>query len=134
MAFTNGNSARPFADVVSARKEELGLSFRELARVTQELDDDGRGLSSAYLVQLFNGNEDPVPRAIRLIASALGLEPEDIIEYWLQQMRDSLDERVVGVECAVANFRALGGADARKRVSLEGSSRAPGRRRQTVSR
>ena len=54
----------------------------------------GAGLSNAYLVQLFNGNEDPVPRAMRLIATALELEPGDFVEYRLHLIRDAFDERV----------------------------------------
>jgi len=53
---------RPFAEVVTERKAELGLSFRELERRTKDLDD-GRGLSTAHLVRLFHGDEDPIPRA-----------------------------------------------------------------------
>lgn len=130
MTFSNGNSGQRFAHVVTARKEELGLSFRALARLTKELDTDGRGLSSAYLVQLFNGNEDPVPRALRLIALALDLVPEDFVEYQLHQWRDALDERV-DFDRAVATLQELGPP---KRTSIEQPLRAAGRSRQVVPR
>ena len=84
---------RPLADVATARKLELGVSFRELERRTKELDG-GRGMSAGYLVQMFNGNEDPVPRTIRLIAGALEMSAEDFIEYRLHALRQSLDERL----------------------------------------
>jgi len=132
MAFSKGNATLRFAEVVTARKEELGLSFRELARLTQELDEDGRGLSSAYLVQLFKGNEDPVPRGIRLIARAIGLAPEDFVEYQLHELREALDERV-DFDRAVANLQALG-PDAPGRLSVGSASSDRGRRRQAVSR
>jgi len=133
VTFTNGNTEQPFADVVKARKEELGMSFRELSRATRELDEAGCGLSSGYLVQLFKGNEDPVPRAIELIAQALSLPAEDFVEYQLHEMRELLDERV-DFERAVANLRALRAADAPKLSRARDAVRARGRRRQTVSR
>jgi transcriptional regulator with XRE-family HTH domain len=132
MAVSNGNSIRPFAELVTARKQELGISFRDLARLTRELDEDGRGLSSAYLVQLFNGNEDPVPRGIRLIARAIGLAPEDFVEYRLHEVREALDERV-DFDRAVANLQALGPL-APGSLNSGRASHLPGRRRQAASR
>jgi len=93
---------RPFAEVVTDRKAELGLSFRELERRTKDVDD-GRGLSTAHLVRLFHGNEDPVPRAIVLIAEALEMAGEDFLEYHLYEMRMRLDERL-DFQTAAKNF------------------------------
>ncbi|MDQ3675562.1 MAG: hypothetical protein M3401_01980 [Actinomycetota bacterium] len=120
---------RPFAAVVTERKAKLGISFRELERKTKDLDG-GKGLSAAYLVQLFNGNEDPVPRAIRLIAGALELAPDDFIEYRLHLIRDGLDERV-DFERAVQNLKLVEslGPDVPARLSAGSTSAPRGRRR-----
>jgi transcriptional regulator with XRE-family HTH domain len=120
---------KSFADVVTERKAELGLSFRELERKTKDLDR-GRGLSAAYLVQLFNGNEDPVPRAMRLIAGALELAPDDFVEYRLHLLRDGLDERV-DFERAVENLKLVEslGPDVPARLSAASPNGPRGRRR-----
>lgn len=122
MALTKGKTGSngkrlPFAEVVTARKTELGLSYRALSARTKELDPEGRGLSTAYLVQLFNGNEDPIPRAIRLIAAALALEPDDFLEYRLHLARAWLDERI-DFERAAETYDSLPAA-ARARMSSE---------------
>ena len=122
MALTKGKTDSagkrvPFAEVVTARKTELGLSYRTLSARTKELDPEGRGLSTAYLVQLFKGNEDPIPRAIRLIAAALDLEPDDFLEYRLHLARAWLDERI-DFERAAETYDALPAA-ARDRMSTE---------------
>ena len=109
------------------------MSFRELSRATRELDEAGRGLSSGYLVQLFKGNEDPVPRAIELIARALSLPAEGFVEYQLHEMRELLDERV-DFERAVANLRALRAADAPELSRAQDAPRVRGRRRQAITR
>jgi len=93
---------RPFAEVVTERKAELGLSFRELERRTKDLDD-GRGLSTAHLVRLFHGDEDPIPRAITLIARVLDMAPADFLEHHLHEMRTRLDERL-DFQTAAENF------------------------------
>lgn len=72
---SSGYDERPFAVVVTERKHELGLSYSVLSARTKAMDRDGRGLSPAYLVRLFNGYEDPVARAICLIAGALESSP-----------------------------------------------------------
>lgn len=131
VAFTNVQPARPFAELATARKEELGLSFRELARRTQELAEDGRGLSAAYLVQLLNGNEHPVPRTLELIAPALDLSADSFVEFRLHAARQLLDERV-DFDRAVENLVSLG-LETSDRVNREPPSRAGGRRRQSVA-
>ena len=93
MSRRSRESWRPFADVATERKAELGVSFRELERRTKELDG-GRGMSAAHLLQLFHGNEDPVLRTILLVAGALQMPPDDFIEYRLHHFRASLDERL----------------------------------------
>lgn len=104
---TKCHPVRPFAEVATSRKQALGLSFRQLARHTKELDEAGRGMSPAYLVQLFNGNEHPGPRNITLTAHALEMAPEAFIEYRLHEIRDALDERV-SFDRALRNLAALG--------------------------
>lgn len=96
------HSWRPFAEVVTERKAQLDLSFRDLERRTKDFDD-GRGLSAAHLVRLFHRDEDPVPRAITLIAAALEMPAESFLEYHLHEMRKSLDERL-DFETAAANL------------------------------
>ena len=138
VAVSNDHAPRPFADVVTERKHELGLSFRAIADRTRESDDEEhRGLSSAYLVQLFNGNEDPVPRAIRLIAGALELKPENFVEYHLHLMRDALDERVDFQRAVDSMHLVLQGLKPDEQASL--TRERPGhlrgrRRRYAVSR
>ena len=133
MAFTNHHSVRPFAETATARKQELGLSFRELARRTKEVDETGRGLSSAYLVQLFKGNEDPVPRPMRLVAEALGMRPEDFIEYLLHEARHALDERI-DFDQAVSNYFEALGPDVHQRLRVSSAPRGGASRRYAVSR
>lgn len=120
---------RPFAEVVTERKAELGLSFRDLERRTKDLDD-GRGLSAAHLVRLFHGDEDPIPRAITLIAAALEMSAECFLEYHLHEMRKSLDERL-DFETAAANLE-LAKAKGYEPAAPRTTSRVPvvrGRRR-----
>ena len=119
--FISSQPDRPFAEVATSRKRALGLSFRQLARRTKDLDDTGRGLSSAYLVQLLNGNEHPVPRNITLTAHALDMAPEAFVEYRLHQIRDALDERV-SFERAVHNLDTLG-SDALARLATGNTPR-----------
>lgn len=126
-------SWRPFADVVTERKAQLGLSFRDLERRTKELDD-GRGLSAAHLVRLFHGDEDPVPRAITLIAAALEMSASEFLEYHLHEMRISLDERV-DFETAAANLE-LAKAKGYAPTAPRAMSRLPvvrGRRRRAAT-
>ncbi|MEJ7783823.1 MAG: helix-turn-helix transcriptional regulator [Solirubrobacteraceae bacterium] len=102
MEHRTASSWRPFAEVVTERKAELGLSFRDLERRTKELDV-GRGLSAAHLVRLFHGDEDPIPRTIALIARALDMSEGDFLEFHLHVMRARLDERL-DFKTAAENF------------------------------
>jgi transcriptional regulator with XRE-family HTH domain len=123
------HSWRPFAEVVTERKAQLGLSFRDLERRTKDLDD-GRGLSAAHMVRLFHGDEDPVPRAITLIAAALEMPVGDFLEYHLHEERTRLDERL-DFDAAAVNFDRLK-ATSYESVVPRTLSRAPvvrGRRR-----
>ena len=129
---SSGYDERPFAVVVTERKHELGLSYSVLSARTKAMDRDGRGLSPAYLVRLFNGYEDPVARAICLIAGALGFEPEDFVEYHLHLARAILDERV-DRDRAVQSLKLLSDEN-REQMRTMGGPRQAGRARHAVAR
>ncbi len=103
MADAAGGTLEPFGAALRRLKAEAGLSFRQLAERVRELDPAGRGLSAGYLVQLANGDEDPPPGAISLIATAFGFEPSYFVEYRLALVREAFDERV-SFEGAVRNL------------------------------
>ena len=78
-------SDEAFGETVERLMAEKGVTYRALADKTK--------LSAGYLNHLVHGNR-PVPSddVIRILAKALGVEPEHFREYRLRVITDRLEE------------------------------------------
>ncbi len=113
-------SDKPFGDALRVLMAERGLSYRMLADATREID--GKGMTHAHINMLANGHDKPSMRAMRLIATACGVEPDYFAEYRLAAAMRSLDPAEVGLEQALENLNA--------RLGVQRSSGATARLRQ----
>ena len=102
------SSTRPFGETLRALMDERGVSYRQLAEATRNLD--GRGMTHAHINMLANGHDKPSMRAMELIAHALGVEPDHFAEYRLASAMRELDPTEVGLEQALANLNVRLGA------------------------
>jgi len=101
-------SDKPFGDALRELMEARGLTYRELAQRTRELDE--RGITHAHINMLANGHDRPSMRAMQLIARACGVTPDYFAEYRLAEAMRELDPAEVGLEQALENLNAqLGG-------------------------
>ena len=77
-------SEESFGPTIEALMSESGVTYRELAART--------GLSAGYLNHLVHGNR-PVPSddLMRVLASALDVEPEHFREYRLRVITEKLE-------------------------------------------
>ena len=84
MARKRRYSTEPFGPTIERLMEENGVTYRGLAEKT--------GLSAGYLNHLVHGNR-PVPSddVMRVLASALGVEPEHFREYRLRVITEKLE-------------------------------------------
>src|SRR5947209_9303210 len=85
-----------------------GLTYRELAQRTRQLD--GRGMTHAHINMLANGHDRPSTRAMELIAQVCGVAPDYFAEYRLVSAMRELDPDEVGFEQALENLNARLGA------------------------
>ena len=101
-------SDKSFGVAIRALMEARGLTYRELAQATRDLDV--RGITHAHINMLANGHDRPSVRAMRLIAQACGVTPDYFAEYRLAEAMRELDPAEVGLEQALENLNAqLGG-------------------------
>ena len=105
----------PFGEALRALMNSDGLTYRELAQRTRELD--GRGMTHAHINMLANGHDRPSTRAMELIADACGVEPSYFAEYRLALAMRELDPDEVGFEQALENLNARLGS--RRRVGAK---------------
>ena len=77
-------SVEPFGDAIERLMNELGVTYRGLAAMTD--------LSAGYLNHLVHGNR-PVPSndVIERLAGALDVDPEHFREYRLRVITDKLE-------------------------------------------
>ena len=77
-------SDEPFGETIERLMAEKGVTYRALADKTK--------LSAGYLNHLVHGNR-PVPSddVIRILAKALGVEPEHFREYRLRVITERLE-------------------------------------------
>jgi transcriptional regulator with XRE-family HTH domain len=101
-------SNKPFGEALRGLMNDHGLTYRELAQRTRELD--GRGMTHAHINMLANGHDRPSTRAMELIADACGIEPSYFAEYRLALAMRELDPGEVGFEQALENLNARLGA------------------------
>jgi transcriptional regulator with XRE-family HTH domain len=101
-------SNEQFGEALRALMTNDGLTYRELAQRTRELD--GRGMTHAHINMLANGHDRPSTRAMELIAEACGVEPSYFAEYRLALAMRELDPDEVGFEQALQNLNARLGA------------------------
>jgi transcriptional regulator with XRE-family HTH domain len=97
-------STRAFGEALRGLMDARGLSYRDLASATRELD--GRGMTHAHINMLANGHDRPSVRAMDLIARACGVEPDYFAEYRLAIAMRELDPAEVGLEQALENLNA----------------------------
>src|SRR6185437_12952700 len=108
------SSNRPFGDALRELMEARGLTYRELAQATRELDE--RGITHAHINMLANGHDRPSMRAMSLIAQACGVTPDYFAEYRLAEAMRELDPAEVGLERSLENLNAQLGAHRRRGV------------------
>lgn len=82
-------------------QEDLAIEVRQLT---------SRKLTAGAISQIETGRIRPEPATMRAIAVALGVEPNEWPEYRLAVLRESLDERVVGLDAAVHHAEVIEGA------------------------
>ena len=77
-------SEEPFGTTIESLMSESGVTYRELAARTE--------LSAGYLNHLVHGNR-PVPSndVVRVLAEALGVEPDHFREYRLRSITERLE-------------------------------------------
>src|SRR5437868_14605635 len=97
-------SNEPFGDALRALMNDHGLTYRELAQRTRELD--GRGMTHAHINMLANGHDRPSTRAMELIAEGRGVEPSYLAEYRLALATRQLDPDEGGFEQALEDLNA----------------------------
>ena len=97
-------SNSPFGDALRELMAARGLTYRELAQRTRELD--GKGMTHAHINMLANGHDRPSSRAMELIAAVCGVEPDYFVEYRLVAAMRELDPNEVGFEKALENLNA----------------------------
>lgn len=59
------------------RRENAGLSLRQLAAKCMEA---GQPIDFSQISNYENGKSNPRPRTLKVLAEALGCDPEDLIE------------------------------------------------------
>ena len=105
-------SSEPFGHALRHLMDDRGLTYRELARATRELD--GKGMTHAHINMLANGHDRPSMRAMELIAQVCGVQPDYFAEYRLAVAMRELDPAEVGLEQALENLNARLGARRRR--------------------
>lgn len=105
-------SLEPFGTIVQQFLEEEDISLRELVRRGNETADeeDRRNVSNVH--DQVTGKIPPSPAVMRLVASAVRVDPETFAEYRMWQTRRALNPRTpekggVGFEVAVRNLQLL---------------------------
>ncbi|MGO9750978.1 MAG: hypothetical protein ACLP8S_14965 [Solirubrobacteraceae bacterium] len=76
-------------------------------RTHQAHDDEGRGVTYAYLRGITSGHEHPSRRSLELIAASLDLEPDYFPEYRLARLRAELDPKRAGFAAAWRRYLEL---------------------------
>jgi transcriptional regulator with XRE-family HTH domain len=118
-------SSKPFGAALHELMKARGLSYRELAHATRELD--GKGLTHAHINMLANGHDRPSMRAMELIAHACDVTPEYFAEYRLAVAMRELDPAEVGLEQALENLNARLGEQRRRGAQPDVEPQAPPR-------
>jgi transcriptional regulator with XRE-family HTH domain len=120
-------SDKPFGDALRELMNDQGLTYRELAQRTRQLD--GKGMTHAHINMLANGHDRPSTRAMELIAEACGVEPDYFAEYRLTLAMRELDPDEVGFEQALENLNARLGARRRAAAKKRPAQRPQARPR-----
>jgi transcriptional regulator with XRE-family HTH domain len=120
-------SNKPFGEALRQLMNDRGLTYRELAGRTRQLD--GKGMTHAHINMLANGHDRPSTRAMELIGEACGVDPSYFAEYRLALAMRELDPEEVGFERALENLNVRLGARRRG-----GARTRPGQARQARPR
>ena len=117
MSAIAGQSNLAFPEALAVLMKEVGLSYRQLARKTKDVDPSGKGLTHATINMAVNRHDKITPRAIELIAKACGVPPSYFAEYRLAELRDLYDPEIVGLDKALRNYdQLLSERDAERRA------------------
>jgi transcriptional regulator with XRE-family HTH domain len=120
-------SNKPFGNALRELMNDHGLTYRELAQRTRQLD--GKGMTHAHINMLANGHDRPSTRAMELVAEACGVEPDYFAEYRLALAMRELDPDEVGFEQALENLNARLGARRRAGARAQQAQRPQARPR-----
>lgn len=90
---------KSFPDALAELLAERDWSGRQLSRQTKE--DGQKGLSHPTVAMLLRGDLEPSVNAMEVIAKALRIQPKVFAEYRLEQARERLNWRRVGVPAAL---------------------------------
>jgi hypothetical protein len=110
------HSDEPFGPSLRALLSARELTFRELARMTADVD--GKGVSHVHLSLMANAEapDKASTRAMELVAAACNINPDYFAEYRMRQERAQIDPKVVGFETALKNLnRRMGSARAKRK-------------------
>jgi transcriptional regulator with XRE-family HTH domain len=88
---------------IRSQRQLASLSLRELARLTQ--------VSNAYLSQLERGLHDPSLRVLVVIAQALNISVEDLLQHARQSSTEAGEPDAVDTEAAIRTDPRLSAAE-----------------------
>ncbi len=103
--------AEPFPDRLKRLAHERGESIERVGLAAY--DPNIEGTSLANLRKVIRGQRPLNAALIERVAAALGVPATEFPEYRLALARDSLDERVVGLEAALDQLTLIDSALAR---------------------
>lgn len=99
------DQAQPFSERLRALAAERGTSVERVG--TAAYDPAVEGTSLGMLRKVIGGQRAPNRALIEAVATALSVHPDEFAEYRLLVARESLDERVVGLDAALDQLRRI---------------------------
>jgi transcriptional regulator with XRE-family HTH domain len=98
----------PFRLRLRKLREERGLSQESLARATHAEGQEGLSVQSVAYYE--RGRQRPSRSHFEKLARGLGVDPNEWPEYRLAVWRESLDEKIVGLDVALTILAKIEGA------------------------
>lgn len=97
--------ATDFPTTVKQLAAERGVSVASIS--FEAYDRNTKGTNPDTMKSVMAGRRAPTPVLMEAIARVLGVDPDVFAEYRLAVARQQLDERVVGLDQALANLERL---------------------------
>lgn len=113
-------AAEALKAVVEALRIEAGLSQVDFAYAVRNQGE--AKFADSWLRSLYRGVRPYSTALLAALAKAANADPERIPHYRLSHFRDLFDERVVGLDQALANLEAISAAT-KRRLSAESEPR-----------